>query len=83
MTDKKNSPIRPETAMSEKDLEKVETFLLDLLETSQVPLTPEELVRQGKKKGDLYSEAAIREAVWSLVESGRVVFAPDWSLQYA
>ena len=69
--------------MSEKDLRKVEAFLLDLVAHSTVPLTPEELVRRGGEKGPLYSEEAIREAVWSLVEAGKVVFAPDWSLQQA
>jgi len=82
-TDKTRSRIRPETAMSEKDLRKVEAFLLNLLKTSEVPLTPEELVARGQKKGSLYSEDAIRKAVWSLVESGKVVFAQDWSLQSA
>lgn len=69
--------------MSENDLRKVENFLLKLIETSAVPLTPEELVKRGNEKGPLYSEDAIREAVWSLVKSGRVVFKRDWSLEYA
>jgi hypothetical protein len=77
------SSSRPGPAMSEKDRRKVESFLLHLLEKSTVPLTPEELVRQGEKKGALYSEEAIRQAVWRLVESGQVVFEPDWSLKSA
>ena len=67
--------------MSENNLRKVEKFLLRLIETSAVPLTPEELVKRGGEKG--YSEDAIREAVWSLVKSGQVSFARDWSLEYA
>jgi len=69
--------------MSERDLRKVESFLLDLLRTSTVPVTPEELLRRGKDKGPIYSEEAIRQAVWRLVESGQVVFEPDWSLKSA
>jgi hypothetical protein len=67
--------------MSEEDLQKVEAFLLELLQSTGTPLTPEELVKAGAQSS--YSEDAIREAVLSLVSSGRVNLAPGWSLQQA
>ena len=67
--------------MSEEKLQEVEAFLLELLQSTGTPLTPEELVKAGSER--FYSEDAIREAVLSLVSSGRVTLAPGWSLQQA
>lgn len=67
--------------MSEENLQEVEAFLLELLQSTGTPLSPEELVKAGEER--FYSEDAIREAVLSLVGSGRVILAPGWSLQQA
>jgi dGTP triphosphohydrolase len=69
--------------MSDENLPKVEAFLMELLQASDTPLTPEELVSAGRARGPFYTEDAIREAVLSLMSSGRAVLARGWSLQQA
>ena len=60
--------------------EKIKCLLLDRLAESQVPMSLQEL--EGKLNEDKsVSSRCIKEAVWELVEEGKVQFNCTWDLE--